>query len=41
MHIHQATFQLDGADHFQAEWIANKDGQQCHQVVLDLVRKQN
>jgi hypothetical protein len=40
MHIHQATFKLDGDDHFQAEWIANKDGEPCHQVVLDLVRKQ-
>lgn len=40
MHIHQATFKLDDADHFQAEWIANKNGAPCHQVVLDLVRKQ-
>ncbi|HEX7379825.1 MAG TPA: hypothetical protein VF278_22055 [Pirellulales bacterium] len=40
MHIHQAKFQLDDADHFHAEWTANKDGGECHQVVLDLVRKQ-
>lgn len=40
MHIHQATFKLDGANRFQAEWIANKNGAACHQVVLDLVRKQ-
>jgi hypothetical protein len=39
MHIHQATFTLDGADHFQAEWVANKDGKPCHQETLDLVRK--
>jgi hypothetical protein len=39
MHIHQATFTLDGANHFQAEWSANKDGKQCHKVALDLVRK--
>lgn len=40
MHIHRATFTLDGADHFQAEWVANKDGKPCHQETLDLVRKQ-
>lgn len=40
MHIHQATFNLNGTDHFQAEWVANKDGKPCHQESLDLVRKQ-
>ena len=41
MHIHQAVFTLDDADHFHAQWSANQDGQPCHQVALDLVRKQN
>jgi hypothetical protein len=39
LHMHQATFTLDGDDHFQAEWVSNKDGKDCHQVVLKLVRK--
>ena len=39
MHIHQATFTLDNADHFRAEWVANKDGKPCHQKALDLVRR--
>ena len=38
-HIHQATFKFQGDDHFQAEWVSNKDGKECHQVVLNLVRK--
>jgi hypothetical protein len=39
-HINGATFTLDGPDHFKAEWVSCKDGKACHQVNLDLVRKQ-
>jgi hypothetical protein len=38
-HINQATFTLDGTDHFKAEWVSCKDAKTCHQVNLDLVRK--
>jgi hypothetical protein len=38
-HMHQATFTFQDNDHFQAEWVSNKDGKECHQVVLNLVRK--
>jgi hypothetical protein len=40
-HINGATFTLDGKDRFKAEWVSCKDGKACHQVNLDLVRKQN
>jgi hypothetical protein len=39
-HINGATLTLDGKDHFQAEWVSCKEGKPCHQVKLDLVRKQ-
>jgi hypothetical protein len=39
-HINGATLTLDGKDHFKAEWVSCKDGKPCHQVNLDLVRKQ-
>ena len=39
-HINGATLTLDGKDHFKAEWVSCKDGKPCHQVSLDLVRKQ-
>jgi hypothetical protein len=39
-HINGATFTLDGKDHFKAEWASCKEGKACHQVNLDLVRKQ-
>ncbi|MHC5542437.1 hypothetical protein ACYOEI_29795 [Singulisphaera rosea] len=38
-HMNQATFHLVGKDRFQAEWVACKDGNACHTVKLDLVRK--
>jgi hypothetical protein len=38
-HIHGATLNLLGKDHFKAEWVSCKDGKACHQVNLDLVRK--
>jgi hypothetical protein len=39
-HINGATFTLEGKDRFKAEWVSCKDGKACHQVNLDLVRKQ-
>jgi hypothetical protein len=39
-HINGLTLSLDGRDHFKAEWVSCKDGKACHQVNLDLVRKQ-
>jgi hypothetical protein len=39
-HINGATLTLDGKDHFKAEWVSCKEGKACHQVNLDLVRKQ-
>jgi hypothetical protein len=39
-HINGATLILDGKDHFKAEWVSCKDGKACHQVNLDLVRKE-
>jgi hypothetical protein len=38
-HINGATLTLYGKDRFQAEWVSCKDGETCHQVRLDLVRK--
>ncbi|HWB08589.1 MAG TPA: hypothetical protein VG826_05170 [Pirellulales bacterium] len=38
-HMHEATFTFEGNDHFQAEWASNKEGKECHRVVLNLVRK--
>jgi len=39
-HINGATLTLDGKDHFKAVWVSCKGGKTCHQVSLDLVRKQ-
>ena len=39
-HINEATFTLVDKDHFKADWTSCKDGKTCHQVHLDLVRKQ-
>jgi hypothetical protein len=39
-HINGVTFTLDGKDHFKAKWVSCKDGKACHEVDLDLVRKQ-
>jgi hypothetical protein len=39
-HMHQATLTFDGKDHYEAEWVACKDGKPCHQASFDLVRKQ-
>jgi hypothetical protein len=38
-HMHQATLTFDGKDHYEAEWVACKDGKPCHQASFDLVRK--
>jgi hypothetical protein len=38
-HMHQATFTIEDEDHLKTEWASNKDGKECHQVVLNLVRK--
>ena len=38
-HMHEATLTLAGDDRFQAEWVSCKDGQECHKVGFDLVRK--
>jgi hypothetical protein len=40
-HINGATLTLQGKDRFKAEWVSCKDGKTCHQVKLDLARKQN
>jgi hypothetical protein len=39
-HMHQATLTIDGKDRFKAVWASCKDGKTCHEVTLDLVRKQ-
>jgi hypothetical protein len=39
-HINQATLTIVDKDHFKAEWASCKDRKACHQVTLDLVRKQ-
>jgi len=39
-HIHDATFTITGPDRFTAEWVACKGGETCHQVKLELARKQ-
>ena len=39
-HMHQATLTILSDDHFQAEWVACENGKDCHQVHLDLMRKQ-
>jgi hypothetical protein len=39
-HMHQATLTIRDNDHFTAEWVSCKDGSPCHQVSLDLARKQ-
>jgi hypothetical protein len=40
-HMHQATLTIADGDHLQAEWASNKEGKECHRVVLNLVRKPN
>jgi hypothetical protein len=39
-HIHGATLTIEAKDRFKAVWVANEDGKACHEVKLDLVRKQ-
>jgi hypothetical protein len=39
-HINSAVLSLAGKDRFTAEWVSCKDGKPCHQVRLDLVRKE-
>jgi hypothetical protein len=39
-HIHDATIAIQDKDHFHAVWASCKDGKACHEVKLDLVRKQ-
>ena len=39
-HMNQATLTLLGKDRFKAEWASCKEGKPCHQVTLELVRKQ-
>lgn len=38
-HMHQATLTLTDDNHFQAEWVACKEGKPCHTANFDLVRK--
>ena len=38
-HMHQATLTIADDNHLQAEWVSNKEGKECHLVVLKLVRK--
>jgi hypothetical protein len=38
-HMHRATLAIDGKDRIKTEWVSCKDGQTCHQVKFDLVRK--
>lgn len=40
-HMHDVTFTIAGPDRFKSEWVSSKEGKTCHQVVLDLVRKQD
>ncbi len=39
-HMNQATFTIEGKDRFKAVWVSCKEGKACHEVTLDLVRKQ-
>ena len=39
-HMHKATITIDGKDRFKAVWASCKEGKPCHEVTLDLVRKQ-
>jgi hypothetical protein len=39
-HMHEATLTLDGKDRFKAEWVSCKDGKSCHQVTINLARRQ-
>ena len=39
-HMDHATFTLLDNDHFKTEWVSCKDGATCHEVTLNLVRKQ-
>ncbi len=39
-HMHDVTFTITGPDRFKSEWVSCKEGKACHQVVLDLIRKQ-
>ncbi len=39
-HMNQATITIQGKDRFKAEWVSCKEGKACHNVTLELVRKQ-
>jgi len=39
-HMHEATLTILGPDRFRGEWTSCKDGKPCHQVTLELARKQ-
>jgi hypothetical protein len=39
-HMDHATLTLAGQDHIQAVWVACQDGKACHEVKIDLARKQ-
>jgi hypothetical protein len=39
-HMNRATITIDGKDRFKAVWTSCKEGKPCHEVTLDLVRKQ-
>ena len=39
-HMDQATLKIDGKDRFEAVWTSTKDGAPCHEVTLELARKQ-
>src|SRR6516162_1634915 len=39
-HMHQATLTIKSKDRLEAEWVACKDGKACHEVKLELARKQ-
>jgi hypothetical protein len=39
-HMNQATITIESKDRFKAVWTSCKEGKPCHEVTLDLVRKQ-
>ena len=39
-HMHDATLTIAGPDRFTAEWVGRKSGEKCHEVKLELARKQ-
>jgi hypothetical protein len=38
-HMDEASFEIGSPDRLKAEWISRKDGQNCHDVKFDLVRR--